>query len=79
MSKSYMLSEKEIKIKNMKTESVEEFLARGGQIKTLDEGHSKEKKQPKKINAQMLLDAAIGTADEAVVIAFLASQGIDVQ
>lgn len=68
---------------NIKTESVESFLARGGDITVVQEGKSALKKQAKKkkkkgINAQALLDAAIGTPQEQEVIAFLESQGIEV-
>lgn len=80
MGKSYMKSEKEIRIENARVESVEEFLARGGTIKNVDKSASKYKKSSKKkIDAQALLDAAIGTPQEAEVIKFLASQGIEVQ
>ena len=80
MSRNYMKSEKEIRIENARVESVEEFLARGGSVKKVDEGASRYKKSNKnKIDAQKLLDAAIGTEHEAEVIKFLASQGIGVQ
>lgn len=80
MSRNYMKSEKEIRIQNAKVESTEEFLARGGKIQTVKHGFSKTKKVSKnKIDAQKLLDAAMGTPQEAEVIKFLASQGIEVQ
>lgn len=64
-------------------ETVEQFLARGGEIKKVDEGVSGKKKtrKPKsnKIDAQALLDAAVGTPKEAEVINFLKSQGIEVE
>lgn len=72
----YIPSEKEVKIKSIKPESVEEFLARGGKIITTYE--KKTKKVSHKTDAQTLLDAAMGTEHEAEMIKFLASQGIDV-
>jgi hypothetical protein len=67
--------EHQVKLNNMKVETVEEFLARGGKInKEVDPVNVK----TGKIDAQALLDAAIGSPDEAAVIAFLASQGIEV-
>ena len=80
MSKKYsVLSDVEVKIKNMKTESVEEFLARGGKVTDVASEKSSKKKGKNKIDAQKLLDAAIGTEHEAEVVKFLASQGIDVE
>lgn len=67
--------EQQANIKAIKPESVEEFLARGGRISTV----RKPTKKANKIDAQTLLDAAIGTPQEAEVIAFLASQGIEVE
>lgn len=63
-------------------ESVESFLARGGNIQTAASASPKQKKNKgtsNKINAQKLLDDAIaaGCAEEA--IQFLKSQGIEVQ
>lgn len=66
-------------------ETVEQFLARGGQINKINEGVSGKKKprqtkaKSNKINAQALLDAAMGTPKEAEVINFLKSQGIEVE
>lgn len=65
-----------------KRETVEEFLARGGQVTKVSENQSGKKrstKNKKGIDAQALLDAAVGTKDEAKVIAFLKSQGIEVE
>lgn len=60
------------------TESVEAFLARGGQIQTVSE----KKKKTKKIDAQQLIDAAIASGNPQTIketIQFLKSQGIEVQ
>lgn len=60
------------------TESVEAFLARGGQIQVVSEN----KKKTKKINAQKLIDAAIASGNSQTIketIQFLKSQGIEVQ
>lgn len=68
----------------IKTETTEEFLARGGVIQKIEEGMSCKRKSPPKkkkqtINAQALLDAAVGTEREEEVINFLKSQGIEVE
>jgi hypothetical protein len=73
--KSPFTQERQNELKAMKTESVEEFLARGGKVQT---NFNKTKIKSSKINAQKLLDAAIGTENEEAVITFLASQGIEV-
>lgn len=67
-----------------KTETTEEFLARGGVIEKIKEGMSNKRKSPPKekkqtINAQALLDAAVGTEREEEVVNFLKSQGIEVE
>jgi hypothetical protein len=65
-----------------KRETVEQFLARGGQIEKIEEGVSgKQKRTAKsnKVDAQALLDKAIGTPQEQEVINFLKSQGIEVE
>lgn len=65
-------------------ESTEEFLARGGSITTVAEGKSALKKSKKRktkskgVDAQALYDAAVGTPQEAEVIAFLKTQNIEV-
>lgn len=65
-----------------KTESVEDFLARGGNVTKLQEGQSAYKKTRKKkakgVSAQALYDAAVGTPQEKEVVAYLKSQGIEV-
>lgn len=68
-------------IKNIKKETVEEFLARGGKITKIVEGDSYKRKNRKtgKINAQKLLDACKCEAEEENVINFLKSQGITVE
>ena len=75
-----MFKSKEIKVK---AETTEEFLARGGKIKQIAEGDSYKRKtrtkRTPKINAQQLYNAAVGTPQEAEVIAFLNSQGIEVK
>jgi hypothetical protein len=70
----YIPCEQEIKVKSIKPESVESFMARGGKIIT----DFTKKKATHKTDAQALLDAALGTEHEAEVIRFLASQGIEV-
>jgi len=64
----------EIKVKGIKPESIEEFMARGGKIVT----NFSKKKVTHKTDAQALLDAALGTEHEAEMIRFLVSQGIEV-
>lgn len=71
----YIPSEKEIKINAIVPETVEEFLARGGKITS----NRPKMKKINKIDAQVLLDAAIGTPYEKETIQFLASQGISVE
>ena len=66
--------ERQIAVKAIKPESVEAFLARGGRVQT-----TRVKKKSNKVDAQALLDAAIGTDNEEAVIKFLASQGIEVK
>ena len=67
---------------NVIPETTEEFLARGGEIQKIAEGDSYKRKTRKprqpKVNAQQLYDAAVGTPQEAEVVAFLKSQGIEV-
>ena len=70
----YILCEQEIKVRSIKPESVEEFMARGGKVIT----DFSKKKVTHKTDAQALLDAALGTEHEAEMIRFLASQGIEV-
>jgi hypothetical protein len=74
--KSPYPQERQNELKAIKPESVEEFLARGGKVQT---NFNKTKIKSNKIDAQALLDAAMGTENEAAVITFLASQGIEVQ
>ena len=64
-----------------KAETVEEFLARGGQIQKFAEGDSYKRKtrKPTKIDAQALLDNCKNEHEEKSVIAFLKSQGIEVE
>ena len=70
---------------NVKCESVEEFLARGGKIQKVAPSASGKKrtstpkKKEKTVDPQALLDAATGTPQEAEVIAFLKSQGFEVE
>lgn len=65
----------------VKIETIEEFLTRGGKVTAITEGDSYKRKTRKtnKINAQTLLNAALNTPQEAEVIAFLKSQGIEVE
>ena len=67
--------ERQDELKKIQPESVEEFLARGGKITD----KTRKVKKVNKVDAQQLLDTAIGTPYEKEVITFLASQGIDVQ
>lgn len=66
-------------------ETVEQFLARGGTINKVKKGASGKNKRKSsktkknKIDAQALLDAAVGTENEQQVINFLKSQGIEVE
>ena len=76
----------------LKNETVEEFIARGGQVvkcKTygyrkhssipgLYKGQQATTKKKHGVDAQELLDAAIGTEHEAEAITFLESQGFEV-
>lgn len=76
-----------------KTETVEQFMARGGKItkcKTygvrkyssipaMYHGQQGQSKKKHGVDAQQLLDAAIGTEYEAEAIAFLESQGYEVE
>lgn len=74
--------ERQAEIKAIKPQTVEEFLAAGGSIEKANLKQKKAKQvkvSGKSIDAQTLLDAAIGTPAEKEVIAFLASQGIDVE
>ena len=73
MYKSNLSAEQE-KARSNK-ESVEAFLARGGQIQKVED----KKKNNKKIDAQKLLDAAVACGQEKEAIQFLKSQGIEVQ
>lgn len=82
MYKSHISPEQEESVK--RAETVEQFLARGGKIQTLKKTASVKnrktiRKASNKIDAQKLLDEAMaaGLGDEA--IAFLQSQGIEVQ
>lgn len=72
-----------------KTETIEQFIARGGQVQVCETrgirkyssfpGTQLPKKVEKKgVDAQELLDAAVGTDLEADTIAFLESQGYEV-
>lgn len=65
----------------VKAETTEEFLARGGNITRVaeDDSYKRKTRKTNKINAQALLDAAIGTPQEAEVVAFLKSQGVEVE
>ena len=67
---------------SIKTESAEDFLARGGEITVIKEGKSAFKKtrtkKAKGVSAQALYDAAVGTPQEAEVVAYLKTQGIEV-
>ena len=72
--------------KVIKVETTQEFLACGGQIEYiapkvsgLRPAPKPRKPKSKGIDAQALLDAAVGTPQEAEVIAFLKSQGIEVE
>lgn len=73
---------KEQDAKWAKRETVDQFLARGGQVNKVEEGISGKKKRKAKskgIDPQALLDAAMGTDKEAEVVAFLKSQGFEVE
>ena len=72
-----------------KTETVEDFLARGGKVTKLKTYGIKKysscpsfylpkKKEKASINVQELLDAAVGTEHEEETIAFLESQGYEI-
>lgn len=72
-----------------KVESVEEFLTRGGAVTICKTRQIRKyssipglhfpKKKKVSINAQQLLDAAVDTEHEAEAIAFLESQGYEVE
>lgn len=63
---------------DLKIESVEDFIARGGRVQQFVEGDSYKRKTRKtqKIDVFGLLNAARGTDQEKEVIAFLKSQGV---
>lgn len=69
------------------TESVEAFLARGGNIQKVGAAAPKKSKgksiksavKSDKVDAQKLLDAAVASGCEGEVIKFLKTQGIEVQ
>lgn len=83
MYKSNLSPEQEKARSNV--ESVEAFLARGGNIQTVGVAAPKKgkgksiKAKDNKVDAQALLDAAVANGCEAEVVAFLQSQGIEVQ
>lgn len=62
-------------------ETTEEFLARGGEIKQIVKGDSYKRKTRRKtsIDVKAMLDAAVGTPQEAEVVAFLKTQGVEVK
>ena len=64
----------------VKTETTEEFLTRGGKITKIVKGDSYKRKTRRKtsIDAQALYNAAVGTPQEDEVVAFLKSQGVEV-
>lgn len=78
MFKSHVSKKQEQAFENRET--VEQFLARGGEIQRVAEGISgKRKAKTPKLDAQALLNAAMGTPQEQEVINFLKSQGIEVE
>lgn len=77
MYKGHLSPEQEAKAQNKET--IEQFLARGGQIQKIAEGVSGKRKRSNKIDAQALLNKALGTPQEQQVIEFLKSQGIEVE
>ena len=70
-----------------KIETIQEFIARGGKVEKCPTREIRKfsstpslylpKKKPS-VDAQTLLDAAVGTEHEAEAIAFLESQGYEV-
>lgn len=66
------------KFDSLKLETAEEFLARGGNVQQCNTRQTFGSKK-KSIDAQKLLDAAVGTSSEAEVVKFLRSQGIQVE
>jgi hypothetical protein len=69
-------TEEQKRIFNLEMESSDSFLARGGKVEVIG---SKSVAKSKKIDAQKLLDKVVGTKHEKEVIAFLRSQGIQVE
>lgn len=72
----------ELEKKRSNNESVEQFLARGGKIQkvqSFSDVAPKAKVKGGKIDAQALLDAAVAAGQEKEMIAFLKSEGIEVQ
>lgn len=71
-----------------KVETVQEFIARGGKVSKCPTRQVRKfssipgmylpKKKKPGVDAQTLLDAAVGTEQEAEAIAFLESQGYEV-
>lgn len=69
-------TEEQKKIFNLKMESSDSFLARGGKIECIG---SRSVSESKKVDAQKLLDKVIGTKYEKEVIALLRKQGIQIE
>jgi hypothetical protein len=69
-------TEEQKKIFNLKMESSDSFLARGGKIEQIG---SRSLSESKKVDAQKLLDKVIGTKYEKEVIALLRKQGIQIE
>ena len=76
--KSNLSPEQIKKINSIPTESVDQYLARGGEIHYVGSGVGK-RSPAKTVDAQQLLNLASGSQYEAAVIKFLESQGFDVQ
>ena len=65
-------------IKNRNLESSEQAQTRGVKIQQISKNSTSKRVKSNKIDAQKLLNAATGTAQEQEVINFLRSQGIEV-
>jgi hypothetical protein len=77
MYKSNFGKEKQAKLNSLKLETADEFLNRGGKIISTSGKQSFGSR--KSIDAQKLLDSAVGTKYESEVIKLLKAQGIQVE
>lgn len=67
--------------KQVKTETVEEAIARGVVVQKFAEGdsHKRKRRKPLQVDAQKLIDNCKNEYEEQSVIDFLKSQGVEVE